>query len=41
MRHIVFALSLAIVTLGGCSTPDGSTGEPQRTELQQGYWDPR
>jgi hypothetical protein len=41
MKHIVFALSLAIVTLVGCSTPGGSTSQSERTELQPGYWDPK
>jgi hypothetical protein len=42
MKHIVFALSLAILTLVGCSTtPDGSTSQALRTELQPGYWDPK
>ena len=41
MKPIVFALSLLTVTLVGCSTPGSSTSEPQRTELQPGYWDPK
>jgi hypothetical protein len=41
MKQIVFALSLAIVTLVGCSTTGPSTPQPVRLELQPGYWDPR
>jgi hypothetical protein len=41
MKPIVFALSCALLTLAGCSTPGERTSEPQRTELQPGYWDPK
>jgi uncharacterized protein YcfL len=41
MKHLVFAVSLAILALVGCSTPDASTSQPLRTELQPGYWDPK
>ena len=41
MRHIAFALALAIVTPAGCSTAGNGISEPQRTELQPGYWDPK
>jgi hypothetical protein len=41
MKRLVFALSLAIVTLAGCSTPGPGTAEPVRLELQPGYWDPK
>lgn len=40
MKHIALALSLAILTLAGCSTPERSASESARTELQPGYWDP-
>lgn len=41
MKQFVFAVSFAILTLPGCSTPGDSTSEPQRTELRPGYWDPK
>jgi hypothetical protein len=41
MSHIVFALSLVLLALVGCSTPGESTSQPERTELQPGYWDPK
>ena len=40
MKAIVFALSLAILSLVGCSTPGGSS-HPDRIELRPGYWDPK
>jgi hypothetical protein len=41
MKHILFAVSFAILALGGCSTPDADPSQPERTELQPGYWDPK
>ena len=40
MKHVVYALAVAILALAGCATPDD--GHPrERVELQPGYWDPR
>jgi hypothetical protein len=39
MRHIVFAVSFAILTLAGCSGIEITY--PERLELQPGYFDPR
>jgi hypothetical protein len=40
MKPALFALSLVIVMLVGCSTTADSSGEAQRTELRPGYFDP-
>jgi hypothetical protein len=39
MKQIVFVLSFAIVPLAGCPTAAGGASQPERLELQRGYFD--
>jgi hypothetical protein len=40
MKRIVFVLSFAILPLAGCPTTGGGASQPERLELQPGYFDP-
>src|SRR5687767_3990547 len=40
MKRIVFVLSFAVLPLAGCPTAGGSASQPERLELQPGYFDP-
>ena len=40
MMRIVLVLSFAILPLAGCPTAGGGATQPERLELQPGYFDP-
>jgi hypothetical protein len=40
MKRIVLVLFFAILPLAGCPTTGGSASQPERLELQPGYFDP-
>jgi hypothetical protein len=40
MKRIVFLLAFAILPLAGCPTAGGGASQPERLELQPGYFDP-
>ncbi len=40
MKRSVFVLSFALLPLAGCPTTGGGGSQPERLELQPGYFDP-
>jgi len=40
MKRSVFVLSFALLPLAGCPTTGGGASQPERLELQPGYFDP-